>query len=128
MQYIRMGLFVIFFLTILVGGLFFYFSRFAPYGRLLDDQDNLIVDFKKLNRPLNKLIFSRNRIYATEIYNLPFSGGVFIFRKKGIILEKDPKINDPSIRVNGIPSTDIIELDHNVVLGVAGRLIRLVKD
>ena len=128
MQYIRMGLFVIFFLTILVGGLFFYFSRFAPYGRLLDDQDNLIVDFKKLNRPLNKLIFSRNRIYATEIYNLPFSGGVFIFRKKGIILEKDPKINDPSIRVNGIPSTDIIELDHDVVLGVAGRLIRLVKD
>lgn len=128
MQYIRMGLFVIFFLTILIGGLFFYFSRFAPYGRLLDDQDNLVVDFKELNRPLNKLIFSRNRIYASEIYNLPFSGGVFIFRKKGITLEKDPKINDPSIRVNGIPSTDLIQLDHNVVLGVAGRLIRLVID
>ena len=106
---------------------YLYFSRFSPYGMLVDDKDNIIVDFKKFSRPLEKLVFRRNRIYADEINNIPFSGGSFVFRKNHVMLEKNPKINDPSIRVNGLPSSDVIDLNEDVILGVAGRLIRYKK-
>ena len=125
--YILRALLIFLIIIVIIILAYLYFSRFSPYGTLVDDKDNIIVDFKKLSRPIEKLIFRRNRIYAEEINNIPFSGGSFVFRKNGVTLEKNPKINDPSIRVNGLPSSDLIELNESVILGVAGRLIRYKK-
>ena len=105
----------------------FFVTKKKPYGKLVDDRGNVLVDFSTMKRPFIKSIISPGVIPANEIVKLPFSGGVFVFRKGRVIFENKPNFGDPSIRINGMPSPKIVYLDEEVTLGAAGRLMKFIE-
>jgi len=105
----------------------FFITKEQPYGKLTDDRGNVLVDFSTMKRPFIKSIISPGVIPANEIVKLPFSGGVFVFRKGRVIFENKPNFGDPSIRINGMPSPKIVYLAEDVTLGAAGRLMKFIE-
>lgn len=104
-----------------------YLSRqVRPYGYLYDDQDHVVADFSRVARsPLHRL-FTRARVLAAEVPGLPFRGGEFEFKKDAVELHVVRTQGDPSIRVNGRPSGEVVRLDEGSWLGAGGRLLRFV--
>ena len=117
---------VIILLSLLIA--IFFISKEKPYGKLVDDRGNVLVDFSTMKRPFTKSIISSGVISANEIVTLPFSGGVFVFRRGRVLFENKPNFGDPSIRVNGRPSPRIVYLGDDVTLGAAGRLMKFVEN
>ena len=105
----------------------FFISKEKPYGKLVDDRGNVLVDFSTMKRPFTKSIISSGVISANEIVTLPFSGGVFVFRRGRVLFENKPNFGDPSIRINGMPSPKIVYLGEDVTLGAAGRLMKFIE-
>ena len=95
----------------------------SPFGYIVDDADRVVVDFSRLNRRVFRRLFSKSRVDAAEVADLPFEGGIFNFSGSAVKLVHKRAIGDPSMRVNSRPVGPETELGENVWLGVGGRLL-----
>lgn len=95
----------------------------APFGFIMDDADRVVVDFSNLNRSLYRRLASKSTIDASEVADLPFSGGAFKFKGDKVQLVHKRAVGDPSMRVNSRPVGPEVDLGENVWLGVGGRLL-----
>jgi hypothetical protein len=112
-----------------IAGFVLWFSRkTAPFGFIVDDADRIVVDFAKFNRSFVKRLLSKNSIDASEIADLPFTGGTFKFSGTEVKLVHKRAIGDPSMRVNSRPVGPVVDLGENVWLGVGGRLLGFQLD
>ena len=110
-------------LMILVAGFAIWIQRkTSPYGYILDDQNQVVVDFARLRRTLLRRLFSKNAVDASELSGLPFEGGTFKFTASQPRLIHKRDLGDPSMRVNSRPAGPETELGADVWLGVGGRL------
>jgi hypothetical protein len=118
-------------LIAVVGGLLVFVAGFtlwvqrktSPFGYILDDADRVVVDFARLDRSFISRLLSKNTIDASDVADLPFSGGAFKFSGKGVKLVHKSAAGDPSMRVNSRPVDAETNLGDNVWLGVGGRLL-----
>ncbi len=110
-------------LVVLAGFILWIARKTAPFGFIVDDADRIVVDFSRLNRSFMKRLLSKNSIDASEIADLPFSGGTFKFSGDKVKLVHKRAIGDPSMRVNSRPVGPVVDLGENVWLGVGGRLL-----
>ncbi len=119
-----------------IGGLLLLLAGFAiwslrktsPFGYILDDQDDVVVDFAKLQRTFTRQLFSRNAVEASELTDLPFAGGTFKFSGSRVKLVHKRAVGDPSMRVNSRPAGPETELAEDVWLGVGGRLLNFQRE
>jgi hypothetical protein len=95
----------------------------APFGYVVDDADRVVVDFSRLNRSMYRRLIAKDSVDASEVADLPFSGGTFKFRGDRVKLIHKRAIGDPSMRVNSRPVGPEVDLGENVWLGVGGRLL-----
>jgi hypothetical protein len=110
-------------LVVLAGFVIWISRKTSPFGYIVDDADRVVADFSNVNRSLFRRLFSRNVVAASELVDLPFSGGTFKFSGDKLKLVNKPAPGDPSMRVNSRPASDQIDLGENVWLGVGGRLL-----
>ena len=119
-----------------IGGLLLLIAGFAiwslrktsPFGYILDDQDQVVVDFAKLRRTMAQRLFSRNAVDASELDGLPFTGGTFKFSGLQVKLVHKRAVGDPSMRVNSRPAGPETELRDDTWLGVGGRLLTFQRE
>jgi len=109
--------------VVLAGFTIWISRKTSPFGYIVDDADRVVVDFSKLKRSFFKRLLSRNVVAASELADLPFSGGTFRFSGEKLKLVHNPALGDPSMRVNSRPADTKVDLGENVWLGVGGRLL-----
>lgn len=102
--------------------------RVQPYGYIYDDQDNLLADFKNMKRNWIKRLTSTDTVHASEIRGLPFHSGTFKFGRSGVELVYGQSDNQPSLRVNSRPAPPVVELEHDVWLGISGKLLTFTNE
>ncbi len=110
-------------LVVLAGFILWIQRKTSPFGYIVDDADRVVVDFSRLNRSLFRRLFAKNVVDASEVADLPFSGGAFKFSGDKIKLVHKRAVGDPSMRVNSRPVGPQVDLGENVWLGVGGRLL-----
>jgi hypothetical protein len=111
-------------LLVVIAGFTLWIQRkTSPFGYILDDADRVVVDFSRLERSLLHRLFSKSIVSATEVPELPFTGGKFKFSGGKLKLIHKRAFGDPSMRVNSRPAGPEIDLGENVWLGVGGRLL-----
>jgi len=116
-------------LLVVIAGFTLWISRkTAPFGFVVDDADRIVVDFSQLKRSFIKRLLAKNTVDASEIADLPFSGGTFKFSGDKVKLVHKRAIGDPSMRVNSRPVGPVVDLGENVWLGVGGRLLSFQLD
>ncbi|GIT19135.1 MAG: hypothetical protein CM1200mP39_19410 [Dehalococcoidia bacterium] len=54
-------------------------QKTSPFGFIVDDADQVVVDFAGLNRSVARRLFSKNAVASYEAAGLPFVGGSFKF-------------------------------------------------
>ena len=114
-----LGLFLV-----LVGGFLIWVQqKTSPFGYIVDDSDQVIVDFAGLNRSVLRKLFSKNMVASYEASGLPFVGGMFKFSGRQVKLVHKRAVGDPSMRVDGRPAGPEFDLAENVWLGVGARLL-----
>lgn len=102
--------------------------RVQPYGYIYDDQDNLLVDFKNMKRGWIKKLTSTDTVHASEARGLPFHSGTFKFTRSGVELQYGQTDSQPSLRVNSRPAPPVVELEHDVWLGISGKLLTFTNE
>ena len=111
-------------LLVLVGGFLIWVQqKTSPFGYIVDDSDQVIVDFAGLNRSVLRKLFSKNMVASYEASGLPFVGGMFKFSGRQVKLVHKRAVGDPSMRVDGRPAGPEFDLAENVWLGVGARLL-----
>jgi len=112
-------------ILVLVGGFLIWVQqKTSPFGFIVDDADQIVVDFAGLNRSLVRRLLSKNTVASYEAVGLPFVGGSFKFSGRDDTLEHKRAVGDPSMRVDGRPAGPEIDLGENVWLGVGARLLK----
>jgi len=112
-------------ILVLVGGFLIWVQqKTSPFGFIVDDSDQVVVDFAGLNRSVLRRLFSKNTVASYEASGLPFVGGMFKFSGRQVTLEHKRAVGDPSMRVDGRPAGPEIDLGENVWLGVGARLLK----
>ena len=112
-------------ILVLVGGFLLWVQqKTAPFGFIVDDSDQIVVDFGGLNRSIFRRLFSKNSVAPYEASGLPFVGGMFKFNGSQVTLEYKRAVGDPSMRVDGRPAGPEIDLAENVWLGIGARLLK----
>jgi hypothetical protein len=112
-------------ILVLVGGFLIWVQqKTSPFGFIVDDSDQVVVDFAGLNRSVLRRLFSKNTVASYEASGLPFVGGMFKFSGRQVTLERKRAVGDPSMRVDGRPAGPEIDLGENVWLGVGARLLK----
>ncbi len=102
--------------------------RVHPHGFIYDDQDNLVADFGNLKRGWIKKLTSADTVHASEVRGLPFHTGTFKFSRTGVKLEYDQSDAQPSLRVNSRPAPPVVDLEHDVWLGISGKLLTFTNE
>ena len=112
-------------ILVLVGGFLIWVQqKTSPFGFIVDDADQIVVDFAGLTRSVARRLFSKNTVASYEAVGLPFVGGSFKFSGRDVTLEHKRAVGDPSMRVDGRPAGPEIDLGENVWLGVGARLLK----
>jgi hypothetical protein len=110
-------------LVVVAGFTIWVQRKTSPFGYILDDADRVVVDFANLNRGIGRRLFSKSKVDASEVADLPFVGGAFKFNGDKVKLVHKRAVGDPSMRVNSRPVGPVVDLGENVWLGVGGRLL-----
>ena len=105
-----------------------YFRRVSISGFLTDLDNNIIVDFSNIKRPILEKIIYPKRVNFKNIIQLPYNGGFFQFDKNQTFIVINLLKNDPSIRINSQPATGKVKITNNEWIGSTGKQVRFAKE
>jgi hypothetical protein len=110
-------------LLIFSGVALFVISRrqVEPYGYIYDDRQELILDLSSVRRGGIKGMVSRGVISTADAPELPVPGATLVFKKSGLELHYDNS-GGATMRVDGKPAANVVELRDGARIGYAGRL------
>jgi len=113
------------FSIIIAGGYLYRRNKTHPFGYLIDENGNQLVDFSNIKKSLVQSVINRDSINGKELNIKELSEVIFKFKAE-VIYMKTHNIQS-TVRINSSPIINGSVIDNNTWIGTSGKLFQFIS-